>query len=78
MGELEEVCELPRGYKLYRKPNGAGGYTYLTDDIGGGRGVLDTSLDDIPTLIIALAEEYKRRWEQETKPKLMKDRGMSV
>ncbi len=56
----EEVCGLPNSCHLFRKPNKAGGYTYYSDEIGGGVEVWDTSLVDQSTLLCAMAEEAKR------------------
>lgn len=57
---VEDVCDLPGGHKLHRQPNGAGGWAYFSDQIGGGVVVWDTSLVDQTTLLIAMAEEGKR------------------
>lgn len=58
--KLEEVCELPMGYTLYRQPNGVGGHTYYSDEVGGGVAVWDTCLVNEDTRLIAIAEERKR------------------
>lgn len=58
--KMVEVCALPNGCTLYRKPNEAGGYTYWSDEIGGGVIVWDTCLVDQSTLFCALSEEAKR------------------
>lgn len=61
---MEEVCELPGGYCLYRKGNGVGGYTYWSDEIGGGVLVWDTCLVSEVTLLAALVAEKKRVLEE--------------
>lgn len=58
--EAERIAPLPGGLSLYRKPNGVGGYTYTSDEIGGGVMVWDTALVSPTTLLIALAEEARR------------------
>ena len=45
--KLIKVTDLATGYVLYKKPNTAGGYTYLTDEFGVGCLYLDTCLHDI-------------------------------
>lgn len=57
---MVEVGRTRRGHTVYRQENGAGGHTYWCDDIGGGRVVWDTCLDDHETLAIALAAEGDR------------------
>lgn len=51
---LEEACGLPRGYMLYRERNEVGGWRYWSDEIGGGVVVLDTSLNSLDTVLIAI------------------------
>jgi hypothetical protein len=58
--ELKEVCKLPSGCTLYRKPNGVGGYRYYHDETGGGLLIWDTSLVSELTLLIAITEEGRR------------------
>lgn len=58
---FEEVCALPNGATLYRQRNGAGGYAYWSDEIGGGVMVWDTVLVGQDTLLAALTEEHRRR-----------------
>lgn len=68
---FEEVCELPNGATLYRQKNGAGGYTYYSDEIGGGVMVYDTCLVAASTLMATLTEEWRRKiaeQRQERKP----------
>lgn len=57
---FEEVCELPNGCRLYREPNKAGGYTYYSDEIGGGVMVWDTCLVAAESMLAAIVEERKR------------------
>lgn len=59
-GPLVEVGTTPSGYTLYRQENNAGGHTYWCDDIGGGRVVWDTCLDDFAILAQVLALEDAR------------------
>jgi len=61
---FEVVAALAGGYTLYRKPNGAGGYTYISDEINGGVVVWDTCLVRRSTLITAMEIE-ERRLEKE-------------
>lgn len=48
--ELEPLPDTPQGYGLWRRCEPHGGYSYWTDDIGGGRRVYDEGLDDVITL----------------------------
>ena len=57
---MERLCLLPCGSHLYREPNGAGGHTYYSFEIGGGIVAWDTSLINRSTLLAALFEEEKR------------------
>ena len=57
-GQLEFACPVPdTHYFLYRKENGVGGYTYYSDEIGGGVFVWDTCLVGDVTLQAALDYE---------------------
>lgn len=47
------------GLSLYRQPNDVGGYTYWSDEIGGGVFVWDTSLVDNRTLRAAIDIEAR-------------------
>ncbi len=47
------------GLSLFRQPNDVGGYTYYSDEIGGGVHVWDTSLVDDRTLRAAIAVEER-------------------
>lgn len=58
---FEGVCRLPNSATLYRQKNGAGGYTYWSDEIGCGVMVWDTCLVGEDTLLAAMAEEHRRR-----------------
>lgn len=55
-----DLGALPNGAHLFRKPNGAGGYTYYSDEIGGGVTVWDTCLVAESTLLAAMACEHHR------------------
>jgi len=57
---MEDVCELLDGFHLLREPNGVGGYTYYTDELGAM--VWDTCIVDEYTLMIAIAEEKRRTY----------------
>ena len=59
-GVMIEVCELPNGCTLYRQLNEAGGYTYYSDEIGGGVMVWDTCLINQDTILTAIVEENRR------------------
>ena len=48
---------LPNGCTLYWQPNGAGGRTYTSDEIGGGTIVWDTCLCNESTLLAAMHME---------------------
>jgi len=50
-------CGLPNKSTLYWKENGAGGRTYMTDEVGGGTIVWDTCLVDESTLLAAIVKE---------------------
>lgn len=61
---FEEVCQLPNSGHLYRQKNAAGGYTYWSDEVGGGVLVWDTCMVGEDTLLCAMTEEMRRRhWE---------------
>ena len=53
----EGECDLPNGSRLYWKSNEAGGRSYISDEIGGGVHVWDSSLVDPSTLLMAMAKE---------------------
>jgi len=56
---MEDLGLLPHGAHLYRKPNGAGGHTYYTDECGIMSFVWDTCLVHRSTLAAAmLVEEH--------------------
>jgi len=59
------VCRLPGGYHLFRKPNEAGGFTYYSDEVGGGVFVWDTGLVADTTLMAAIVAEQARAFETE-------------
>lgn len=67
-GPMEDVCELPGGYMLYRQTNVVGGHTYFTDEIPGGTMVWDTCLCSESALLAAMLDQAKiRRMEYEAK-----------
>lgn len=67
---MEDLGLLPHGAHLYRRPNGAGGHTYYTDECGMMSFVWDTCLVHRSTLIAALlAEERSEYLEQIAKRK---------
>lgn len=55
----EVVATLGNGCHLFRKVNEAGGYTYSSDEIGGGVVVWDSALVSIETVLTALADYMK-------------------
>ena len=69
MSEMSEVCRCPNGATLYRKPNGVGGYTYFSDEVGGGAVVWDTCIIDSATLLCAIVEEARRHHAKRVSPK---------
>lgn len=66
-----DLGRLPNGAHLYRKPNRVGGYTYYSDEIGGGVEVWDTSLVAESTLLTAMACEHHRSYLED----MVKKRG---
>ncbi|MCB1970964.1 MAG: hypothetical protein KDG54_11210 [Geminicoccaceae bacterium] len=56
----EWVASTMRGYALYRRPNGVGGHTCYSDEIGGGVLAWDTSLVDRETMLAFLMIEDRR------------------
>ncbi len=58
--KVEDLGCTPNGAHLYRKPDGAGGYVYLSDEISGGVQVWCTSLVSEGTLLAAMACEHHR------------------
>lgn len=64
---LTEVATLPNGCYLYRKDNGVGGHSYFSDEIGGGVNVWDTSLVAESTLIAAILDQHKLRYQEAVK-----------
>lgn len=48
---IEFIYETARGYGMYRQKAGHGGYSYFSDDIGGGRLVWDDGLSDKEMLL---------------------------
>lgn len=60
--EMMDLGCLPNGAHLFRKPNGAGGYIYYSDEVGGGVTVWDTCLVAESTLLTAMACEHHRSY----------------
>lgn len=71
--ETVDLGCLPNGAHLYRKPNGVGGFTYYSDEIGGGVAVWDTCLVAESTLLAALTCEHHRHHIQ-----CLSDRGREL
>ena len=65
--EMKEVATLPNSCSLYRKDNGVGGHCYYSDEIGGGVNVWDTSLVAESTLIAAILDQHKLRYQEAAK-----------
>jgi hypothetical protein len=57
--KVEEIAILGNGCCLFRERNNAGGYTYYSDEIGGGVMVWDTCLVDEETILTAIADHMK-------------------
>jgi len=62
--KTEDLGTTPTGCHLFRKPNQAGGYTYYSDEIGGGVVVWDTALVNESTLLTAIVCEHHRKYVQ--------------
>ena len=62
--KIEDLGSLPNGCHLFRKPNGAGGFTYYSDEVGGGVMVWDTYLINESTLLTAIVCEHQRKYIQ--------------
>jgi len=60
----EDLGCLPNGCHLFRRPNEAGGFTYLSDEIGGGVTIWDTCLVDEAILLTAIICEHHRKYRQ--------------
>lgn len=60
--EFEDLGLLPNGAHLYREPDGAGGYKYMSDEIGGGINVWTTSLVSEETLLAAICCNHNRKY----------------
>jgi len=59
MKYFEYVCEIPTGFGLFRRKNTAGGYDYLTDELGAI--IWDTALVSKEDILCAIVEEEYRR-----------------
>jgi hypothetical protein len=66
MVKMEIVDSLPSGYKLYRKRNSAGGWTYYSDEVPPSVMIWDTSLIDVSTLLFAIAH-FLKEWGKDSK-----------
>ena len=64
---MKECGLLPNGCMLYKKENEAGGYTYYSDEVGGGVFVWDTCMVDQSTLLAALVDDAKERYLSQVK-----------
>lgn len=60
--ECEDLGLLPNGAHLYREPDGAGGYKYMSDEISGGVNVWTTSLISEETLLAAICCDHNRKF----------------
>lgn len=70
---FEDLGALCNGCHLYREPDGAGGYKYMSDEIGGGVSVWVTSLVSEETLLAAICCEHNRKYQayfKKTRPDL--------
>lgn len=59
--QIENCGTLPNGFHITRRRNEAGGYTYYSDEVGGGVVVWDTALTSEDTLLGIIAMEHSRR-----------------
>jgi hypothetical protein len=57
-GIVINEIDLPTGDHLFWKDNEVGGRIYLSDEVGGGVQVWDTSLVHASTLLAAMCQEY--------------------
>lgn len=60
--KIEDLGCLPKGAHLFRQRNGAGGWTYYSNEIGGNVVVWDTCLVNEGTLLAAMACEHHRKY----------------
>lgn len=65
MSDVEELGRTPNGANLFRKPNGVGGYVYMSNEIGGGVVVWDTALVSEGTLLFAMTCEKGRKCKEQ-------------
>jgi len=59
--EYEEVGEC-RGYMILRKKNEAGGYTYVSTELG--QTIWDTCINDDSTLLFVINAERERQFKE--------------
>lgn len=64
---FEDLGALSNGCHLYREPDGAGGYKYMSDEISGGINVWVTSLVPESTLLAAMCCEHNRKYQENIK-----------
>ncbi len=62
--KMEDLGVLPQGNHLYRKRNGAGGWTYYSDERGCMSMVWDTCIANESTLLAAILSEQHRVYMQ--------------
>jgi len=60
--KIEWLGKTPSGYTLGRYRNEAGGYCYITDELG--MGIYDSALMDYGDVLLAISEEIKRQREE--------------
>ena len=60
--EYEHICETPTGYGLFRRKNEAGGYTYITDELGAI--IWDTCLVAECDLLCTIVQEHFRKFQE--------------
>jgi hypothetical protein len=70
---MVEVGRLPNGSTLYREENTVGGYRYWSDEVGGGVCVWDTCLVDSGTLLAAMADDVRLRYEAQREARNKKE-----
>jgi len=61
--DAHPLGRLPNGHRLYRQAADGGCHIYLSDEIGGGVVVWDTSTVERSTLLAAVVEESRRERE---------------
>lgn len=74
-GKIEDLGPTPKGAHLFRGPDGAGGYSYFSDEVGCGVSVWTTSLVDEGTLLAAMFHEHKRKYEEYMAKRNLEDKS---